>query len=169
METEYSLKLKDPKWISRAKEIRKRDGHKCTKCFVDNVELHVHHKYYLLNKDPWDYPDDALITLCPICHSKEHEGKSISSFTKISKKKQRKRERKKKREQERLIRKKKNQPINISVYHQPQTRVEILREKLLSEGKLIEYVGKDNFLGKDDPEKLLKIRENKLRGRKNKK
>jgi len=36
-------------------------------------DLEVHHKYY--NRDfetPWDYPDDALITLCRKCHKDVH-------------------------------------------------------------------------------------------------
>lgn len=31
---------------------------------------------------PWEYPDSALITLCPKCHKKEHEGKNIMEYTK---------------------------------------------------------------------------------------
>lgn len=33
--------------------------------------LHVHHKYYEPGKKPWEYPDEALITLCESCHSDE--------------------------------------------------------------------------------------------------
>ena len=29
---------------------------------------------------PWQVPDNCLITLCKICHKKEHENKPISSF-----------------------------------------------------------------------------------------
>ncbi len=35
--------------------------------------LHVHHKYYILSKNPWDYPEEALVTLCNWCHWKFHE------------------------------------------------------------------------------------------------
>jgi hypothetical protein len=30
--------------------------------------LHVHHRYYLRGKKPWEYDDDALTTLCEDCH-----------------------------------------------------------------------------------------------------
>lgn len=37
------------------------------------LELHVHHKYYILGRKPWEYPNDALITLCSDCHEKLHK------------------------------------------------------------------------------------------------
>jgi len=44
--------------------------------------LHVHHKYYQEETFPWDYPDEALITLCWRCHKKLHEEEKIEWFTK---------------------------------------------------------------------------------------
>ncbi|NVN97217.1 hypothetical protein HXX01_03230 [Candidatus Nomurabacteria bacterium] len=35
--------------------------------------LHVHHNYYLSEKKPWEYGDDALTTLCPTCHEELHK------------------------------------------------------------------------------------------------
>lgn len=32
--------------------------------------LQVHHLWYNTEWMPWDYPDDALITLCDLCHKK---------------------------------------------------------------------------------------------------
>ena len=29
---------------------------------------------------PWEVPDDCLVTLCGVCHEKEHEGKDIVTF-----------------------------------------------------------------------------------------
>ena len=77
---DYATSLQDPKWKAKSKQIRDRDGHKCVKCNAKEVELHVHHKYYLPNREPWDYTDKALITLCGACHDKEHAGKHISEF-----------------------------------------------------------------------------------------
>lgn len=39
----------------------------------DQVVMHVHHKYYILNQLPWEYEDEALVTLCNWCHWKLHE------------------------------------------------------------------------------------------------
>lgn len=36
--------------------------------------LNIHHKYYVEGKKPWEYPNDALVTLCEDCHQKIHEG-----------------------------------------------------------------------------------------------
>lgn len=80
---EYRRALKSPKWIAKREKIKKRDGFKCVKCNCKN-NLHVHHTYYLPNKMPWEVPDDCLITLCKVCHTKEHEGKNISSFARKS-------------------------------------------------------------------------------------
>lgn len=35
--------------------------------------LNVHHKYYVAGKNPWEYSNDALITLCQDCHCDEHK------------------------------------------------------------------------------------------------
>lgn len=39
--------------------------------------LHVHHKYYQLSRKPWEYPDNALTTLCWQCHTELHQNQSI--------------------------------------------------------------------------------------------
>lgn len=35
--------------------------------------LNIHHKYYVRGLMPWDYPNDALVTLCQDCHSSIHK------------------------------------------------------------------------------------------------
>lgn len=35
--------------------------------------LNIHHNYYVRGKKPWEYPNDALVTLCEDCHKKRHE------------------------------------------------------------------------------------------------
>ena len=40
-------------------------------CTTPQAILQVHHLDYFSNKDPWNYPDDMLITLCSVCHKKE--------------------------------------------------------------------------------------------------
>lgn len=84
---DYAISLQDPKWKAKSRQIRDRDGHKCVKCGAKDIELHVHHKYYYAGREPWDYTDKALITLCGACHDREHAGKDISEFFKKSKSK----------------------------------------------------------------------------------
>lgn len=39
--------------------------------------LHIHHRYYQDGKLPWEYPDEALQTLCWHCHKELHENTMI--------------------------------------------------------------------------------------------
>ncbi len=47
----------------------------------EQIILQVHHKYYILDKLPWDYPEESLITLCINCHQKIHDNSSIPIFS----------------------------------------------------------------------------------------
>ncbi len=61
---------------SEVEIIIREDGSKMprprTKRLENPTILNVHHKAYQYNTNPWDYPDDDLITLCVPCHLKEH-------------------------------------------------------------------------------------------------
>ena len=39
--------------------------------------LNVHHTYYVKGHKPWEYENDALVTLCEDCHKKRHEGTAV--------------------------------------------------------------------------------------------
>lgn len=66
----YSDKLKDERWQTRRKEILALDRNKCRKCLTTEG-LQVHHLGYLVGAEPWQYPNEYLITLCENCHSSE--------------------------------------------------------------------------------------------------
>ena len=68
---QYRELLKENKWKHKAKEIRARDGNKCTICGAKG-RLQVHHLYYVDGNMPWEYPNEAMVTLCSVCHRKEH-------------------------------------------------------------------------------------------------
>jgi 5-methylcytosine-specific restriction endonuclease McrA len=72
----YAEALKSPKWLDKRELIKSRDECKCVKC-GSKKQLEVHHTYYLSGKMPWEVPDECLITLCRICHRKEHKDKII--------------------------------------------------------------------------------------------
>ena len=72
----YWEKLKDPRWQKRRLEIMERDGFTCRDCTDDKSTLNVHHCYYERGLDPWDYPDEALLTLCELCHRTRHDVRS---------------------------------------------------------------------------------------------
>lgn len=70
---EYFKKFKDPRWQKRRLEIMNRDEFACRECNSEENTLNVHHIVYCKEyKNPWDYPDELLITLCERCHGNEH-------------------------------------------------------------------------------------------------
>lgn len=68
----YEKKLKLPQWQRRRLEIMKRDEFKCVECGTDEKELQVHHEKYIKGNEPWEYPDELLVTLCRDCHKAKH-------------------------------------------------------------------------------------------------
>ena len=66
--TTYAEKLKDPRWQKMRLKILERDGWKCQLCDDTTNTLVVHHKYYERGKEPWNYPDNAYVSLCQDCH-----------------------------------------------------------------------------------------------------
>jgi hypothetical protein len=69
--SEYVQKLKDPRWQKKRLQIFERDEWACQICFDTKSTLIVHHRLYLPNTEPWDYPNELLVTLCESCHEQE--------------------------------------------------------------------------------------------------
>ena len=65
---EYAEKLKDPRWQKKRLEIFNRDSWMCQWCGTEENTLVVHHRGYLPDTEPWEYPNDLLTTLCQDCH-----------------------------------------------------------------------------------------------------
>ncbi len=76
----YRKLLLHPKWKEKAQYIKKRDNYTCQNCGETDCILDVHHKNYILGKNPWEIPSRYLITLCRLCHKNEHKGKKINEF-----------------------------------------------------------------------------------------
>lgn len=68
---DYLELLRHPFWQKKRTVILQRDNFTCQKCSDTLSTLHVHHKWYNKGCLPWEYPDEALITLCDLCHAKE--------------------------------------------------------------------------------------------------
>jgi hypothetical protein len=75
----YKSQLQTREWKEKRKQIYKRDGHTCQHCGESGIAIHCHHNFYIKGKSPWDYPADALVTLCEQCHDKQHQ-KVIPKF-----------------------------------------------------------------------------------------
>lgn len=74
----YSEKLKDPRWQKLRLKVFERDNWECQWCGNREITLVAHHLYYENNKDPWEYPDEAFLTLCQPCHQFNHEQRHIA-------------------------------------------------------------------------------------------
>jgi hypothetical protein len=72
----YSEKLRDPRWQKRRLHILERDEWKCALCWATTETLNVHHRYY--SGEPWEAPDEALVTLCERCHKGETEDRKAA-------------------------------------------------------------------------------------------
>jgi hypothetical protein len=72
----YSEKLKDPRWQKKRLEIMQRDEFSCKFCTDTDTTLHVHHLAY--HQEPWDTPNEQLITLCEDCHQRETDMRSLA-------------------------------------------------------------------------------------------
>lgn len=70
MSASYIELLRNPFWQRKKNGILERDNYTCQRCTDTLSNLQVHHLYYLPNKLPWEYPDEALLTLCDLCHTK---------------------------------------------------------------------------------------------------
>lgn len=78
----YAATLFDPRWKARRVEILLRDksASGVSQCVICKSEeqLQIHHRQYHFSKgrnqfkNPWEYPDYLLITLCERCHQKGH-------------------------------------------------------------------------------------------------
>jgi hypothetical protein len=69
----YLDKLRDPRWQKKRLQILERDHFACQECGCDSKTLHVHHTRYVKGRDPWDYLNGFLVTLCETCHEQLHE------------------------------------------------------------------------------------------------
>jgi 5-methylcytosine-specific restriction endonuclease McrA len=75
-------KYLQPELLNKRKEILLRDSYRCFSCKT-TTNLQVHHKYYLKDREIWDYPNTALITLCKDCHKQLHDSIPINHFSKL--------------------------------------------------------------------------------------
>lgn len=71
--TRYRQLLSTFEWHERRNSILARDNYTCQHCEQQKPDLNVHHRYYIANRLPWDYLDNALVTLCVDCHEQAHQ------------------------------------------------------------------------------------------------
>lgn len=79
--SDYYIKLRNPKWQRRKSEIMLRDNFKCQICGDTENTLNVHHIRYVKGRKPWEYDDNELITLCEKCHERRKSFDDINKRT----------------------------------------------------------------------------------------
>ena len=75
----YKELLNTKEWLIRRLLILNRDNFKCTNC-QSTINITVHHKGYIKDRLPHEYPDEALTTLCSKCHTDIHNKIPIGDF-----------------------------------------------------------------------------------------
>lgn len=74
----YEEQLKDRRWWTFRTVILERDENTCTRCgSIRNLQ--AHHLYYEVGKMAWEYPFEAVVTLCRRCHEITHGKMEIDS------------------------------------------------------------------------------------------
>ena len=68
---QYKDKLKDSRWLAKRQAVLERDSFRCVICGSNNG-LNVHHSAYIYGREPWEYDNKYLVTLCHKCHAKLH-------------------------------------------------------------------------------------------------
>lgn len=66
--TPYQQKLQRPEWQRKRLEVLQRDDWTCNFCGARDKQLHVDHKRYDRDLEPWEYKDSTYQTLCKDCH-----------------------------------------------------------------------------------------------------
>lgn len=81
----YIEMLLTERWRQKREQILDRDTRKCRNCgHGQNLEVH-HRQYHIdsktgLKREPWDYDNQYLVTLCHNCHELGHEQFTIPKF-----------------------------------------------------------------------------------------
>jgi 5-methylcytosine-specific restriction endonuclease McrA len=97
----YERLLQTKEWQEKREKIIDRDRCQCTRCGVSTQTfalnkpiLQVHHTFYSVqkldlkknkftHKLPWEYLDEALVTVCNKCHQEIHKTTKIPVFEEV--------------------------------------------------------------------------------------
>ncbi len=71
----YADKFKDPRWQKKRLEVLEFAGFECQNCGNSERQLHVHHKFYKKDSEPWEYDEIDFFVFCSKCHTDWHEAK----------------------------------------------------------------------------------------------
>ena len=75
----FAFQISDPNGFFKPRKVLISFKENVAKTNI-RTDLNIHHKYYVQGKAPWDYPDNALETLCIDCHRKRHNEEKTPVF-----------------------------------------------------------------------------------------
>jgi len=78
----YNRRRRNVRWWSLSDSLLEKRNYTCQQCGFkdeDNKYVCVHHKYYIEDRDPWNYPFNAYQVLCLKCHNKINHKSDIPS------------------------------------------------------------------------------------------
>ncbi|CAN5456889.1 hypothetical protein BH11BAC3_BH11BAC3_07560 [soil metagenome] len=84
-EVSYVELLLTERWRNKRAAIVERDKHQCRNC-GSTFNLQVHHRQYHIDsntgfkREPWNYDNRYLVTLCEHCHKAGHQQYKIPFF-----------------------------------------------------------------------------------------
>lgn len=82
-ELNFAMQNFDAKVFGKTFKTKRLIAFQEKKIDVDSmIDLNVHHRYYIVGNKPWEYPNDALVTLCHKCHKREHENNTVFVYDK---------------------------------------------------------------------------------------
>lgn len=81
----YLEKLQDSRWKAKRDAVTARDLFTCRQCGCKDRTLDVHHIYYQWGREPWEYHEDELITLCRLCHGSLEDLKKMVGILAVNK------------------------------------------------------------------------------------
>lgn len=71
----YHQQLRDPRWLRLALALKEEHGWCCEHCKrpQGQVELSIHHTFYVTGLMMWEHPRCLLMCLCSECHKRRQE------------------------------------------------------------------------------------------------
>lgn len=83
MSLTYKEKLQSVFWQKKRLAVLNEARWLCRECQTPDLQLQVHHVFYLPGRDPWDYPDHLLLALCDSCH-KRRQAVEVQLFSNVA-------------------------------------------------------------------------------------
>lgn len=75
----YRRAVESKEWRDVCQAVIARDHNACRIC-GGTANLRVHHKYYIKGRAIWNYPIDALQTMCESCHTQWHDTHRVEVY-----------------------------------------------------------------------------------------